>query len=325
MAARKSRKAAPASVATRAVLTERRIAECMEADQGSAFRHYLRYYIAQQEDAFRPDDGPRSHLGASLIGGPCDRKLWYGFRWATWPHHDARLLRLFNRGHLEEGRFLAMLASIGCTLYQLDPQGRQFSITGYNGHYGGSLDCIVDGCPDWPTGPVLGEFKSANNESFNKIVEQGVRVAKPEYYSQTCQYMPSYNLEATLFMVVNKDTDELYCEIITRDDDKAQADYSRAGDIICSETPPPRIDESSGFWACKMCDHAPICHEGKKNPVARNCRTCAHATCSPDGGWICENQAHQEEFGMDCPILLERADQLAGCDHYEPYTAYVED
>ena len=29
------------------------------------------------------DDGLRQHLGASLIGKPCERALWYTFRWTT--------------------------------------------------------------------------------------------------------------------------------------------------------------------------------------------------------------------------------------------------
>lgn len=328
MAARKpakpGKKTAPASVVTRAVLTEQKIAECMAADQGNAFRHYLRYYIPLQEDAFRAESGPRPHLGASLIGGLCDRKKWYGFRWATIPYFDGQTLRLFNRGHLEEARFLAMLASIGCTLYQLDQNGKQFNIVGHGGHYGGSLDCVVEGCPDWPTGPILGEFKTANKKNFDKVVAEGVQLWKPEYYSQCCQYMPAYDLPATLFMVVCKDTDEIYCEIITRNDDLAATDYSRAGDIIFSESPPPRVNESPAFWACTYCDHAGICHEPENNAVAKSCRTCAHVTVAQDGRWLCENPAHLAEFGMTEAIPLDKDSQLVGCGKYEPYTDYIE-
>lgn len=59
-------------------------------------------------------DEPRSHLGASLIGDDCQRKLWYQFRWITISHPEPRLKRLFNRGHLEEDRFIDYLRGIGC-------------------------------------------------------------------------------------------------------------------------------------------------------------------------------------------------------------------
>lgn len=55
----------------------------------------------------------RGHLGASMIGRKCSRELWYGFRWAAKPKFSGRLLRLFNRGHLEEFRFIGYLESLG--------------------------------------------------------------------------------------------------------------------------------------------------------------------------------------------------------------------
>lgn len=59
------------------------------------------------------ESGFRKHLGGSLIGRPCDRELWYSFRWATAKKHSGRILRLFDRGHLEEFRFIEYLESVG--------------------------------------------------------------------------------------------------------------------------------------------------------------------------------------------------------------------
>lgn len=56
---------------------------------------------------------PRGHLGASQIGTPCRRKAWYDFRWAYRVKHTGRLLRLFQRGHLEEFRFAEYLRLAG--------------------------------------------------------------------------------------------------------------------------------------------------------------------------------------------------------------------
>ena len=64
------------------------------------------------------DNSFRDHLGGSMIGRPCDRELWYGFRHAARPNFDGRMLRLFNRGHLEEPRFVKSLESIGATVYE---------------------------------------------------------------------------------------------------------------------------------------------------------------------------------------------------------------
>ncbi|WBF77029.1 hypothetical protein PSV3_00328 [Septimatrevirus PSV34] len=59
------------------------------------------------------DGGHRRHLGASLIGDECKRKLWYIFRWCFREQTDGRKQRLFNRGHREEARFIEWLEGIG--------------------------------------------------------------------------------------------------------------------------------------------------------------------------------------------------------------------
>lgn len=63
------------------------------------------------------DDGPRRHLGASLIGHECKRHLWFIFRWAKHEKHSGRVQRLFNRGHREEARFIEWLEGIGFKLW----------------------------------------------------------------------------------------------------------------------------------------------------------------------------------------------------------------
>src|SRR4051794_25208226 len=97
------------------------------------------------------EDGMRPHLGASLIGDDCERKLFFTFRWATVERHDGRLLRLFQTGHLAEHRFVADLRSIGCTVQDVNPEtGKQWSVSAVGGHFGGSMDGVVLGLPEAP-------------------------------------------------------------------------------------------------------------------------------------------------------------------------------
>lgn len=69
-------------------------------------------------------DENRKHLGFSLIGDECQRKLWYGFRWCKMPKPEPRVKRLFDRGHKEEERFIDYLTGIGCKVYPFDPSYR---------------------------------------------------------------------------------------------------------------------------------------------------------------------------------------------------------
>lgn len=88
--------------------TMHKIDSMVAKDQGSAYRVWLGQVLPHIGDAYRPgNDGHRGHMGASLIGKECARSIWYDFFWATKSAFGGRMVRLFNRGHLEEGRFIA--------------------------------------------------------------------------------------------------------------------------------------------------------------------------------------------------------------------------
>lgn len=71
---------------------------------------------------FSKSDGPRRYFGGSQVGGDCDRQRWYGFHWATaGKKFEPRILRLFNRGHLEEARFITWLRMINIEVEEYDP------------------------------------------------------------------------------------------------------------------------------------------------------------------------------------------------------------
>jgi hypothetical protein len=289
-----------------ATLTLEAINAAMEKDQGATFRRYLKETIPKAEDVFREDNGSglRTHLGASIIGKDCDRELWYTFRWASLKKHGGKLLRLFNRGHLEEPRFLAMLKMIGCQVWTHDGAGNQYRFKDHGGHFAGSTDGVVKGIPDRPDVPLLLEFKTHGEKSFLKVQAEGVRNAKFDHYIQMQMYMGSMNLSAALYMAVNKNDDDLYAEIVDYNHDVWVKNHARAGKIIHSGFPPAKISQSPGWFQCKMCDYAQICHF--KEPLQRSCRTCQSVVPMAAGGWRCER------FGT----MLSKDAQIKACDEY---------
>lgn len=290
-----------------ATKTKELVSEVMYADQGNSYRGYLKQFILQQEDAYRQDeDDFRSHLGASMIGRECIREIWLNWHWATRKKFDARILRLFNRGHLEEARFIAIMYAIGCTVWQLDDQEKQFRIHGYKGHLQGSLDGVIRGIPDLPNENVLGEFKTHNEKSFQKLVAKGVKETKPEHFSQMNEYMTYYRLQWALYCAVNKNDDDLYFELVKH----SPAETGRIGErvelIVNSYDPPRRINESPGWFKCKFCDQHGVCHQ--KAPPDRNCRTCKYATPADNAEWHCLHPNHR--------AVLSKELQLASCNDY---------
>ena len=297
------------------------IEAALTLDQGAKFRGLLKDLMPLAGDAYdTKNEEFRTHLGASLIGRNCDRELWYSFRWATNKQFDGRMLRLFNRGHLEEPRIVALLKMIGCKVWQHTTDGKQFRITGHRGHFGGSLDAVVKGIPDLPADEVcLAEFKTHGEKSFTKLIEAGVTAAKWEHFVQQQMYMAHYDLKWSLYMAVNKNTDALHAELVQFDPIIHGKYVKRTMVVIDAITPPKRISESPSWYGCKFCDHKQVCHESEVSPT-RNCRTCLHSRVGDDGEWFCTEPKADAAFGDNVPLSAD--DQRLGCDSYEKNPAF---
>ena len=280
----------------------------IKEDQGIAYRGWLGKVIMHVGDAYRTEpDGFRSHMGASLIGGDCGRAIWYNFRWATKPKFEGRILRLFNRGHLEEARFIAMLLMIGCQIYQQDENGKQFRISHAEGHFGGSGDGVAMGIPDVAEGQVcLTEFKTHNAKSFAELKAKGVRDAKFEHFAQMCTYMRKMGIPVCLYLAVNKDNDELYGEIVYLDTLLADEMLERGSRLVWATEPPTKLAKTPGFWKCRFCDHTKVCHSNGIPDL--NCRTCEFSEPVANAEWQCKVGS--------IPVIISKETQLTGCPQW---------
>lgn len=290
------------------------------ADNGAAFRQRLQQVLPHMKDAYDKGKSPfRKHLGASVIANECERSIAFSYMWA-WQASPrgrkgedkiaahSRMQRLWNRGHLEEGRFIAMLLAAGIAVYQQQENGKQFGFVEHGGHYAGSSDGILMGVPDLPAGvPCLSEFKTHSDKSFTELQDKGVKEAKPVHYGQMQIYMGRLGLQYALYFAVNKNTDDLYAEIVVFDGVADAAYMQRAKDIIFADTLPPRIRNASpGFFKCKyMCDFPLVCFHTKK--PSRSCRTCQNGVPDPTQPfWICKLTGE----------LLDKDMQIEGCEEY---------
>ena len=252
-------------------------------------------------------DSRRSHLGASQIGHPCERQLWYGFRWAKQMKHRGQLLRLFQTGHLEEPRMINDLRAAGVQVLDVDPStGRQWGARAADGHFGGSADGAGLGIPEAPRTWHLLEFKTHGQKSFKDLEKKGsVELSKPEHAAQMQIYMHLLGLKRALYLAKNKNTDELYSERIKYDKAEAERLLLKAERIIKSEQPPERAF-SADYYLCKWCDYKEQCHEGEFSE--RNCRTCLHSTPINDGQWSCGESKD--------PWVIPESTQRVGCSSH---------
>lgn len=262
------------------------------------------------EDA---EEGFRRHLGASVIGRDCPRALLYLFRWCKRPDWKeildvvdrdepqnereeqliekyGALMRLFDRGHLEENRFVKLLRSVGIEVLDADPNdGGQFRVSGVFGHFGGSMDGKIMSAPpelELPIGVGVTEFKTHSLKSFEKLKKEGVRQSKPEHFIQMQTYMQKDGHQWALYIAVCKNDDRLHYELIELEECVGIEAEARAERIIFANDAPLRISSSPAFFGCSWCDYKGICH-GFDVPEV-NCRTCAHSTPVEDGKWRCD-------------------------------------
>ncbi|QYW02066.1 Cas4-domain exonuclease [Stenotrophomonas phage Siara] len=307
--------------------TIKAIADKMYADQGASFRQWSGKIMPHMDDAWRGEEEPfRSHMGASLIGRECAREVWLSWHWAAKKMFDGRMLRLFNRGHMEEARFLAMLSMIGVKVANQDANGKQYRISGAGGHFGGSGDGMAYGLPDVKLGTIaLLEFKTHSLKPFTKIAGSGwaqyvedivagreghfngvgVKEGKPEHYVQMQCYMRKMGYGVCLYAAVHKDTDNVYMEMVPLDTAKADLYLDLADRLVANEMPPKRIGNSPGFFKCRFCDMRMVCH--KLEAPVKNCRTCEFAVpIMGNGEWGCKKDG----------TIIPKAKQFIGCTEY---------
>lgn len=240
----------------------------------------------------------RDHLGASVIGESCSRKLWYGFRWVKLEKFEPRMKRLFARGHSEEKKFLELLTWMGFFTRQIDPlTDKQYKFSAVHGHYGGSSDSLL--LLPWfqkEEDRILGEFKTFNNKWFQKLKADKLKLAKPQHYTQMCGYGKAFRTRYGLYCAINKDDDEIYYEFVELDWNLAQQMENKAAEIIVSKVPLPRISDNPVYQECKYCNFNGICHYSQ--PVEINCRSCKMASPADDGEWFCNrfNQIIPKDF-----------------------------
>lgn len=248
--------------------------------------HTLARAIYGLHERREADQQERPYLGGSVLGEPCARRLWLGFRWVAREQFDGRMLRLFDTGHREEARVLDELRKIGLQVWDRQPDGSQFGVQALGGHLRGHLDAVVLGLPEAPRTPHLLDVKTISSKKFAELLKNGFRKQYPRYWAQGQFYMGLMDLERAVYVFVVKDTDEIHVERF--DFDRAEFDrlIERAERVVFAAEPPPRISEDAAWYECKFCHFHGHCH-GTAAP-APTCRSCAHVTPERDGAWSCE-------------------------------------
>jgi hypothetical protein len=217
---------------------------------------------------------PRTYLGASRLGHACERALQFEFAGAPKDEgadFGGQTLRIFAIGHQLEDLAIRWLRAAGIDLVTQKRDGGQFGFSVAGGRIRGHVDGII---ADAPAGvgirvPALWECKTMNAKNWRACVKDGVTVSKPVYAAQIAIYqaymepsVPEISAAPALFTAINKDTAELYHELVPFDADLAQRMSDRAVRILPATDAGellPRIAAKRDFFECRFCAHAERC------------------------------------------------------------------
>lgn len=266
----------------------------------------------------------RTYLGMSAIGHPCERWLWYSFRWAVREQFDCDTLWRLEDGHRSEDVMAARLRLVpGVQLRTIDPStGQQFGAVDLGGHFRGHGDGLITGLLQAPKALHVWEAKAVNDKKAGDLVKlkakgekQALAAWDSVYYAQAILYMAYFEAPRHYLTASTPGARTMVSVRTDTDLDEARRLRSKAERIITAAEPLPRMSEDPTWYQCRWCAAHAICH-GRKTMPAVNCRTCAHATPEMDtnaGRWSCA--LHKCDLTAD--------EQRAGCPGHRWIPALV--
>ena len=257
-------------------------------------------------EAIEAVDRPQSRpvrMTLADIGKPCERLIWYGFRWATNPpRRPARWSRAGDIAMAVKPLLLHWLTSTDVKIDFLDmATGTYHGVTALDGHFYSPIDGIATGIKEAPKTPHLVVAAALNTQAYRRVVKDGVQIAKPEPLAKAQLAMHLRGLTRAIYLCCDRKDGSVYAERIHYDAAHAMAIMARAERIKANPRPGPGISADPEHYQCRGCEAHSVCHGGEFPP--RNCRTCLHSEAVQNGEWFCAR--HERELTSD--------DQRAGC------------
>lgn len=218
----------------------------------------------------------RRYLGASAVGHECLRATQLDYIQANdLPHapkaesnFTALSYRIFQMGHMLEEAAAGWWKGAGFHLRTHGKDGEQIGFETAGGRFSGHCDgVLVDGPDVGLAFPALWEHKGLGNRSWQDVVKRGLNASKPIYAAQVAIYQAYLGLQnPAVFHATNRDTGEIYLELVPFNGALAQRMSDRAVQIIqASEAGEllPGCSASSDHYLCRMCRWRGFCWPGQ--------------------------------------------------------------
>lgn len=212
------------------------------------------------------EEPPRTYLGGSRLGHECERQLQFEYLNTLKDNpFTEKNCKAFELGHVLEDVIAGWLKLAGLDLLQREQsgprRGQQFEAgISFPGVDVAPIlmhcDGIIVGGPPIMQYPCLWECKTMMSKYWAKCKENGVLAEHPDYYGQVQVYQHAFGLtkNPALFTALNKDTYELYHELIDHAPVSPKKLIQRGERVVkaCKRGALlPRMAKSKSFYKCK--------------------------------------------------------------------------
>lgn len=202
----------------------------------------------------------RNYLGVSRWGEECERRLFFEYNkypTDTENQFTGKTLRIFDMGNDGESRVEQYLRDSGFKIRSLKEDNFQYGFSLCHGRLSGHIDGFIDAGPLHLPYPLIWENKALGSKSFSKMKNHGLKQANIVYYTQINAYMSYLECEHGFFTALNRDTGELYAELIPFDAACAQFASDKAVRVIEAKQPEdvPRCTNDPCDFKCTFCPY----------------------------------------------------------------------
>lgn len=218
---------------------------------------------------FTQTEERRDYIGASLVGHPCARHIWYRYHGYPSKPFDAETLWRFEDGHRTEAVVIERLRQVvGVQVWDRTSEGGQIGFSSMGGKFKGHVDGIIRGLVQAPKTPHVLEVKCAGEKGyaeFKKLVfEYGEKKAlerwNPTYYAQAQLYMHYMKLDRHYLVVALAGGRDMAACRTEYNPEEAQRLIDKADRILQATTEPARVSDKPDFYQCRWCPFAEVCH-----------------------------------------------------------------
>jgi len=249
-------------------------------------------------EANRRSNSPRHYLGASGVGNPCQRAVWYQYRWAVDRDMTAKSVFAIEDGHAQEA-VMRQRMSVAGFIFSSDPQ----KLAVKYGMLAGNLDGWIEAGPEVKglSYPCVWEHKSTNEKKYKELEKKkSLKEWDQTYFGQAQIYMYLSGASQHFLSCSLPGGRDFQFLITDLDASFAKKLIDETIEKVVNDEPPVRNES----FACNWCDFAPICLEAQTDKLAINCRTCMFV-----------NNGEQTDCAKK-DIRLDKETERKGCNHH---------